>query len=105
MKKVLVSLALLAAAPCVANAEPLSIAVQVPADLESAEASGAYTDALMSAVVKVCRDASDIGGIAERWTYSACVQQTRVAVAKEDPTGLLADRLGLSEPLKLAATP
>jgi hypothetical protein len=100
MKRALLALAPLAFAVS-AHADPVE--VSVPADTSSQAAATAYTDALLSAVDKVCREETGPRLGVGYWTYLACKKATTEQVAFTEPTGLLAARLGLKTPVELAS--
>jgi hypothetical protein len=69
-----------------------SVTVSVPANVNTQEGAAAYTSALDRAVSKVCRNAfSPVIGT-NYFAYKACLVQTRLDVAKLEPTGLYASR-------------
>jgi hypothetical protein len=99
MKFILAAASLLA---CGA-AQAQQVEVAVPADLAAPDAAAAYTSSLIDAVDKVCaREAGPVIGVGY-YVFWACVKQTRIDVAAKDPTGLLARRLGLNDPVRVAA--
>ena len=90
MKRIAIIAAIAMSASTVAHADPVSIAA--PATPVSAEAAEAYVTKIEKAVKEVCRDAAaPIVGVAY-YTYLNCIKDTRVEVAKQDPTGLYAKR-------------
>lgn len=83
-----------------ANAE--KVTVSIPSNVAEPAAAAAYTDNLMRATATVCsRETSPVAGT-NYYRFRACLKQTRADVAAKDPTGLLAQRLGLSSSLAMA---
>lgn len=73
-----------------ALADPVT--VEAPVGSISEEAARAYVVKLDTAVKDVCyAEAGPIVGIGY-YSYLKCVKDTRVAVARQDPTGLYAKR-------------
>ncbi len=79
------------------------VEVAVPANLSDKQVAEQYVSDVLAAVNKVCRRASSpvIGG--NYYRYRACVEDTKSAVASQEPTGLLADRLGVAPAVSVAA--
>ncbi len=102
MKRIVIS-ALVSAFVCgSALADTKSIEVPVPTNIEDAEVAQAYTTALLKAISSVCqRETSPTIGVA-LYTYRTCIADTRLAIAKTEPTGLLAARLGTDTSIRLA---
>jgi hypothetical protein len=77
--------------------------VKVPADITDPAVAAAYTAELLGAIKKVCyRESAPVIG-SSYYIYLACVKDTRAEVAKREPTGLLAERLGRDSAVTLAA--
>src|SRR5579871_5490198 len=71
-------------------------AVPLPADPHSAEQAQLYTDALIDAIDHSCRRANNPPVEVDLYRFRECVAVETQRVAAEEPTGLLADRLGES---------
>lgn len=87
MKRIIISAAIAMSAGA-AYAEPVT--VMTPKAGASLAEQQAYVAALDDAVEKVCKkEHAPIYGVAF-YSYKACVKDTRLDVAKQDPTGLYA---------------
>ena len=87
MKRIIISAAIALSAGA-AYAEPVT--VMTPQASASLAEQQAYVAALDKAVEKVCkREHAPIYGMAY-YSYQACLKETRLDVAKQDPTGLYA---------------
>lgn len=95
---IIAALSFAAAAPALAE----DLAVKLPSSQEPAVAA-AYTDQLMHATTVVCSRATSPRIGLNYYRFQDCLKQTRAATAQKDPTGLLAQRLGLSSSLAMAA--
>ncbi len=77
-----------------ASADTVTETVTVPANLISKTQDQAYTQELLTTIDEVCRRANN-PVIGERyWNYRACRASERARLAAQEPTGLLAQRLG-----------
>ncbi len=89
MKRIAI-IAAIALSASVAHADPVS--VETPKSPITAEAAQAYIVKLDKAVKEVCHDEfAPLLGYAYL-SYQACVKNTRATVAKDEPTGLYAQR-------------
>ncbi len=87
MKRIIISAAIAMSASA-AYAEPVT--VMTPKAGASLSEQQAYVAALDTAVEKVCKqEHAPVYGVAF-YSYKACVKETRLDVAKKDPTGLYA---------------
>ena len=85
MKRIIISAAI-AMSAAAAYAEPVT--VMTPKAGASIAEQQAYVAELDSAVENVCKkDTAPIYGVAF-YSYKACLKETRLQVAKKDPTGL-----------------
>lgn len=74
----------------VAHADP--VAVETPKAPITAEAAQVYIAKLDKAVKEVCHDEFALLLGYAYLSYQACVKNTRATVAKDEPTGLYAQR-------------
>lgn len=89
MKRIVI-LTAVAMSAGVAYADPIT--VMTPKAGASVEEKAAYVVKLDAAVKEVCEDlAAPLVGL-NYFAYQTCLKQTRVDVAKQDPTGLYAAR-------------
>ena len=87
MKRIIISAAIVLSAGA-AHADPVT--VMTPRAEASLAEQQAYVAALDDAVEKVCRkEHAPVYGVAF-YSYRACLKDTRLDVAKKDPTGLYA---------------
>ena len=90
MKRIVILTAIVLSTATAAYAGP--VAVETPKPPVSLEAAEAYVTKLERAVKQVCyRASSPVIGV-NYYGYLACIKETRARVAKQDPTGLYANR-------------
>jgi len=86
--KFLAILSAIAVGASAAHADP--VIVQAPKAPVSEQDAEAYVAKLENAVKRVCYNASAPMLGSNHYRYLDCIKQTRVQVAKDDPTGLYA---------------
>lgn len=95
--------AAIAAALACGTASAQTVEVPIPQGLETPAVAAEYTDQLLAAISTVCaRSSAPVIGI-NYYTFRACVKQTRIDTAAHEPTGLLAVRLGIESPVRVAS--
>ncbi len=88
MKRFTILAAVAAVMALAAHADP--VLVEAPKAPVSSDAAEAYVVSLEKAIKRVCREATGpVVGVAY-YSYLACIKETRLEVAKQDPTGLYA---------------
>ena len=102
MKRLIVAAASVACLTSAAYAEP-QVEVAVPANLSDKTVAAQYVSDVMAAVNKVCRRAAAPIVGANYYRFRACVEHTKATVAAQEPTGLLADRLGVTPAVTVAS--
>lgn len=92
MKLLIASIACAAAVAALPAAAFADTTVSTPKNLTSKEEVAAYISKLEIAVKRECHKAAGPVIGAGYYAYLACIEETRAAVARKDPTGLYAKR-------------
>jgi hypothetical protein len=96
MKPLLIATAIALLGAGAASAEK---AVSIPKNLDDPATAAAYTTELQHAVMSVCRQAATPVIGLNYFRYQSCLKTTGAALAKSEPTGLFAQKLGLKTTL------
>ncbi len=90
MKRIVILTAIAFSKSAAAYAGPVT--VETPKAPVSLDAADAYVMKLERAVKQVCQKAATPVIGVNYYSYLACIKETRAQVAKQDPTGLYAQR-------------